>query len=68
MVTMKDSTEFQRFTSLVDRVLAVPHSVIKERVEAERKASALKQVRPGPKPKQKVVKPSASARAASDRT
>jgi hypothetical protein len=56
---MKHSAEYERFTAIVDRVISVPHSVIKERVEAERKRSAQKAVRPGPKPKRKV-KPSAS--------
>ncbi len=57
---MKPSAEYERFTALVDRVIAVPHSVIKERLEAERRKSAAKAVRPGPKPKRKAVKPSAS--------
>lgn len=59
---MKHSSEYDAFTKLVDRVLAVPHSVIKQRVEAERKRSAAKAVRPGPKPKskRKAVTPSAS--------
>ena len=35
-----EPSEYDKFTSLVDRVLSVPHSVIKERVEAERKAAA----------------------------
>ena len=33
---MKQSAEYKRFTALVDRVLAVPHSVIKQRVEEHR--------------------------------
>lgn len=59
---MKHSAEYEKFTQLVDRVLAVPHSVIKQRVEEHRKRAALNPNRPGPKPKQKrkVVKPSAS--------
>jgi hypothetical protein len=59
---MKHSSEYNRFTDLVDRVLAVPHSVIKQRIEEHRKQSALNPNRPGPKPKQKrkAVKPSAS--------
>lgn len=56
---MKRSSEFQAFTSLVDQVLAVPHSVIQERV-AEARLQADKNPRKrGPKRK---VKPSASAR------
>ncbi len=56
---MKHSDEYERFTDLVDRVLAVPHSVIKERVEEHRKRAAQNPNRPGPKPKRKV-KPYAS--------
>jgi hypothetical protein len=59
---MKHSEEYERFTAYVDRVLAVPHSVIKQRVEEERKVSAMKTVRPGPKPKKKAVKPPSSVR------
>ncbi len=59
---MKHSAEYERFTALVDRVIAVPHSVIKQRVEEHRRQAALNPNRPGPKPKQKrkAVKPSAS--------
>ncbi|MBZ5676269.1 MAG: hypothetical protein LAP61_18660 [Acidobacteriia bacterium] len=59
---MKTSVEYDAFTNLVDRVLAVPHSVIQQRVEEHRKQAALNPNRPGPKPKQKrkAVKPSAS--------
>jgi hypothetical protein len=59
---MKHSAEYERFTSLVDRVLAVPHSVIKERIEEHRRKSAQNPNRPGPKPGRKRVKRSASAR------
>ena len=38
---MKHSVEYERFTDLVDRVLAVPHAVIKQRVEEHRKQAAL---------------------------
>jgi hypothetical protein len=55
------SKEFEAFTTLVDRVLAVPHSVIRQRVEERRKQVANNPNRRGPKPKQKAVKPSASA-------
>lgn len=61
---MKHSAEYERFTSLVDSVLAVPHSVIKERVENHRKEAAKNPHRPGPKKKKrKSVKPSALGRA-----
>ncbi len=53
---MKHSTEYDRFTNLVDRVLAVPHSVIKERVEEHRKQVALNPSKPGPKIKKRRVK------------
>jgi hypothetical protein len=57
---VKHSAEYERFTALVDRVLAVPHSVIKQRIEEHRQQAALNPNRPGPKPKRKSVKPSAS--------
>jgi hypothetical protein len=56
---MKHSSEFKAFTSLVDRVMAVPHSVIKQRIEEHRKQAALNPHKPGPKPKRKIKKPSA---------
>jgi len=58
---MKHSAEFEAFDSLVGRVLVVPSSVIKHRVEEHRKRAALNPNRPGPKPKQKPFTPSASA-------
>jgi len=58
---MKHSKEYDRFTALVDRVIAVPHSVIKERVEEHRKQVANNPNRRGPKAKQPAVKPSALA-------
>ena len=61
-----EPTEYERFTSFVDRVLAVPHDVIKQRVEAHRTQAALNPNRRGPKPKQKAVKPSASDPLAGD--
>jgi hypothetical protein len=60
---MKHSSEYERFTGLVDRVLAVPHSVIKQRVKEYREQNALNPSKPGPKPKRKLKKPSVSARA-----
>jgi hypothetical protein len=61
MKAMKyEPSEYDKFTSLVDRVIAVPHSVIKQRVEEARRQSALNPNRPGPKPKKRKVKPSAS--------
>jgi len=52
-------SEYDAFTNIVDRVLSVPHDVIKRRVEAERKRIAANPNRPGPKPKRKKLKPSA---------
>ncbi len=57
--------EYEAFTALVDRVLAVPHSVIKQRVEEHRKQAAQNPNRPGPKPN--VKQPSAPASSASRR-
>ena len=61
---MKHSADYDRFTELVDRVLAVPHSVIKQRVEEHRKQAAKNPNRPGPKPKRNTIKSSASGHAA----
>ena len=54
------SDEFVSFTKLVDRVLAVPHSVIQKRVEEHRRKAEQNPRRRGPKRK---VKPSSSGRA-----
>jgi len=54
------SEEFESFTKLVDRVLAVPRSVIKGRVEEHKKHAAKNPNKRGPKPK-------TSARASNDR-
>jgi hypothetical protein len=56
---MKQPTEFERFTALVDRVIAVPHDIVKQRIEEHRKRAASNPNRPGPKPKRKTIKPSA---------
>jgi hypothetical protein len=56
---MKHSAEYERYTNLVDRVLAVPHSVIEERAEEHRKQAAENPNQPGTKPKRKTTKPSA---------
>jgi hypothetical protein len=57
---MKRSAEFKAFTKLVDQVVAVPHAVIKERVEEHRKRAAKNPNKRGPKRK---VKPFVSSRA-----
>jgi hypothetical protein len=60
---MKHSDEYDTFTKMVDQVLAVPHSVIKERVDAHRKQANKNPRKRGPKPKTS----SASSRASSNR-
>jgi hypothetical protein len=57
---MKHSHEYDEFTKLVDRVIAVPRSVIKERVEEHQKRAAKNPNKRGPKPK-------TSARVSNDR-
>lgn len=59
---MKQTSEYENFTTLVDQVLSVPHSVIQERVEAHRKQADKNPRKRGPKRK---AKPSASVRASS---
>jgi hypothetical protein len=59
---MKHSAEYTRFTNLVEQVMSVPKSVVKERM-----AEYQKQVDANPKrrgPKRKAATPSASDRAA----
>jgi hypothetical protein len=46
-----ETGEYAKFTSLVDQVLSVPHSIIKQRIEEHRKESARNPNRRGPKPK-----------------
>ena len=60
---MKRSKEFERFTDLVDRVIAVPHSVIQKRVQEARKLADANPRKRGPKPKTS----SASSPASSNR-
>jgi hypothetical protein len=48
---MKHSKEFDAFTTLVDRVLVVPHSVIQKRVAEARKQADKNPRKRGPKPK-----------------
>lgn len=61
---MKKPSEFDAFTEMVDRVLAVPHSVIQERVEEHRTRARQNPQKRGPKQKANA---SASARASSTR-
>lgn len=62
---MKHSNEYDAFTELVDQVLAVPHSVIQERVEEARRRAEENPRKRGPK--KRKAKPSASSRASSSR-
>jgi hypothetical protein len=59
---MKHSSEYDAFTKMVDQVLAVPHSVIQERVEKHRRQADKNPRKRGPKAK---AKPSPFARASS---
>jgi hypothetical protein len=53
---MIEGTEaFERFNNAMKSIIAVPHSVIKQRIEEQRKQAALNPNRRGPKPK---IKPS----------
>jgi hypothetical protein len=45
---------YQRFERTMKGVLAVPHAVIQQRIEEERRQAALNPNRPGPKPKRKT--------------
>ena len=58
---MKHSKEFEAFTDLVDRVLAVPHSVIQKRVAEAREQADKNPRKRGPKKKRATL--TASSRA-----
>jgi hypothetical protein len=60
----KQNTEFDAFTKLVDRVLAVPHTEILRREKEYQKQAAQNPKRRGPKRK---VKPSAVAHEPDDK-
>jgi hypothetical protein len=49
------SKEFDVFTNLVDRVIAVPHSVIQKRVEEARKLADKNPRKRGPKKKKRPI-------------
>ena len=57
--SVKHSVEYDRFTNIVDRVLSVPHDVLKERIAEDRKRIDANPSKPGPKRKPKVKRPSA---------
>jgi hypothetical protein len=50
------ASEYDTFTSLVDRVISVPHAEIQKRVEAHKKAAAKNPHRRGPKPKKRAAR------------
>lgn len=45
------SREYDRFTKLIDRVIAVPQSVVRKRIDEHRAQSAQNPRKRGPKPK-----------------
>ncbi len=47
----RPSTEYQNFTKLVDRLLAVPHAELQKRIEQHREEAAKNPNKRGPKPK-----------------
>lgn len=51
----RTSKEYDRFASLTDRLLTVPHSEIQKRVAEHRERAAKNPVKRGPKPKQKAT-------------
>jgi len=63
---MKRSKEFDAFTNLVDRVIAVPHSVIQRRVAEARELADKNPRKRGPKKKKRPTL-TASVRASSVR-
>ena len=50
---MKHSKEFDAFTNLVDRVIAVPHSVIQKRIAEARELADKNPRKRGPKKKKR---------------
>jgi hypothetical protein len=58
---MRPSREYTAFVRLTDRLLAVPHAVVQDRIERHREVSAANPNKRGPK--RKAVKPSARRRA-----
>ena len=59
----KTNPEFDAFTRLVDNVLAVPHDVIKQRVEEHKRQAAKNPSKPGPKGKKRKATSASSGRA-----
>jgi hypothetical protein len=50
----KTSEEYDRFTALVDQVLAVPHSEIQKREAEYKREAQANPKRRGPKPKKSI--------------
>jgi len=48
---IEGSEALKRFKGAMKQVLSVSHEELQRRIEAERKKSAMKAIRPGPKPK-----------------
>jgi hypothetical protein len=59
---MTQSSDYDTFTTLVDRVLSVPHAEVQKRVEAHRKAAAKNPHRRGPKSKRRRASRAANAK------
>jgi hypothetical protein len=51
MAKPRPSKEYQAFTTLTDRLLAVPHDVIQQRIAQHREEAAKNPNKRGPKPK-----------------
>ena len=48
-----DREEFERFVSVTDALLSVPHAKVQKLVEKHRRKAAKNPSKPGPKPKAK---------------
>jgi hypothetical protein len=60
---MSHSQEFDAFTNLVDRVIAVPREELLRREAQYKREMSAAPTKRGPKPKAKATKPSSSGRA-----
>jgi len=63
MSKARQSREYAAFDRMVDQLLTVPKSALKERIEAHKAKAALNPNKRGPKPK---IKPSDSSAASRD--
>ena len=61
----RPSKEYEAFTKLTDRLLAVPKDVIHERHKVHKEKSASNPYRRGPKKRRKLTQPSGDDRDAS---